>query len=191
MSDYRRLYQPGGSYFFTIVTHQRIKMFSLPDNMIRLKSGFDKVMKRHPFIMEAFVILPDHIHCIWRMPAGDSNYSIRWRLIKSYYSEGLNSPVNKWGEKDESTPSLCLLESADRHSIRVLHQTTISSSSLIKPFIASDVFSFRHKGIIADESQNFIFRTPVLQGGPSEPGPWDPPVLESSRNPSGAYPVQA
>jgi putative transposase len=54
MSDYRRLYQPGGSYFFTIVTHHRIKMFSLPDNITRLKSAFGKVMKRHPFTMEAF-----------------------------------------------------------------------------------------------------------------------------------------
>jgi putative transposase len=79
MSDYRRLYQPGGSYFFALVTHRRIKMLSLPENMIRLKSGFDKVMKRHPFIMEAFAILPDHLHCIWRMPAEDSNYSVRWR----------------------------------------------------------------------------------------------------------------
>ena len=100
MSEYRRLYQPGGSYFFTIVTHQRIEIFSLPDNITRLKSAFDKVMKRHPFIMEAFVILPDHIHCIWRMPAGDSNYSIRWRLIKSYFSGGFNHPVNKRGEKE-------------------------------------------------------------------------------------------
>jgi putative transposase len=88
MSEYRRLYQPGGSYFFTVVTHQRIKILSLPDNITRLKSAFDKVMKRHPFTIEAFVILPDHIHCIWRMPARDSNYSIRWRLIKSYFSGG-------------------------------------------------------------------------------------------------------
>ena len=100
MSEYRRLYQPGGSYFFTIVTHQRIKIFSLPDNITRLKAAFDKIMKRHPFIMEAFVILPDHIHCIWRMPAWDSNYSIRWRLIKSYFSGGFNHPVNKRGEKE-------------------------------------------------------------------------------------------
>ena len=65
-----------------------------------------------------------------------------------------------------STPSLCLLESADRHSIYVVHHTTISSSSFIRPFMASDAFSFRHRGIIADESQNLIFRPPALQGGP-------------------------
>jgi len=48
MSEYRRLYQQGGSYFFTLVTHQRIKMFSLSDNITRLKSAFDKVMKGTP-----------------------------------------------------------------------------------------------------------------------------------------------
>jgi len=99
MSEYRRLYQPGGSYFFTIVTYQQIQILSLPDNITRLKSAFDKVMKRHPFKMEAFVILPDHIHCIWQMPGWDSNYSTRWRLIKSYFSGGFNHPVNKRGEK--------------------------------------------------------------------------------------------
>src|SRR4030042_6446569 len=67
---------------------------------------------------------------------------------------------------DVSTPSLCLLESADRHSIYVVHHTTISSSFFIKPFTASDAFSFRHRGIIADESQNLISRPPALPRGP-------------------------
>ena len=99
MSEYRRIYQPGGSCFFTVVTHQRIKILSLPEHISRLKSSFDKVMKKHPYTMEAFVILPDHIHCLWRMPPSDSNYSIRWRLIKGYFSNGFNDPVNKRGEK--------------------------------------------------------------------------------------------
>ena len=100
MSEYRRLYQPGGSYFFTVVTHQRIKILSLPEHISRLKSSFAKVMEKHPYTMEAFVILPDHIHCLWRMPPSDSNYSIRWRLIKGYFSNGFNDPVNKRGEKE-------------------------------------------------------------------------------------------
>jgi len=100
MSEYRRIYQPGGSYFFTIVTHQRLQILSQPDNIVRLKSAFDRVMKKYPFTMEAFVILPDHIHCIWRLPSADSDYSTRWRLIKSHFSTGLNYPVNERGEKD-------------------------------------------------------------------------------------------
>jgi putative transposase len=99
MSEYRRLYQPGGSYFFTIVTYQRTKILSLPDNITRLKSAMDKVMGKYSFTMEAFVILPDHIHCIWRLPPGDSDYSTRWRLIKGHISIGINEPVNERGEK--------------------------------------------------------------------------------------------
>jgi len=99
MSEYRRLYQPGGSYFFTVVTHQRIRILSRPDHVIRLKSAFDKIMKKRPFIMEAFVFLPDHIHCIWRLPPGGSDYSTRWRLLKGYFSVGIDKPANNRGER--------------------------------------------------------------------------------------------
>ncbi|OGP63554.1 MAG: hypothetical protein A2169_04380 [Deltaproteobacteria bacterium RBG_13_47_9] len=67
----------------------------------------------------------------------------------------------------------------------------MSLSSFIKPVIASDAFSFRHKGMIAEESQNLIFPPPVLQGGPSARGPQDPLVWESSRSPSEGYPVKS
>lgn len=100
MSEYRRLYQPGGSYFFTVVTHKRQKILSSPDHILRLQSAFDRVKEKLPFTMEAFVILPDHIHCIWHMPPEDSDFSTRWRLIKSYFSTGVKGRVNVRGEKD-------------------------------------------------------------------------------------------
>ncbi len=62
MSEYRRLYEPGGFYFFTVVMHQRIKILCLPERISRLKSSFDKAMEKHPYTMKAFVILPDYIH---------------------------------------------------------------------------------------------------------------------------------
>jgi putative transposase len=43
-------------------------------------------MANHPFKIEAIVILPDHLHCLWTLPAGDADFSTRWRLIKSYFS---------------------------------------------------------------------------------------------------------
>jgi putative transposase len=43
-------------------------------------------MKRHSFKIDAFVLLPDHLHCIWTLPQGDSDLSTRWRLVKSYFS---------------------------------------------------------------------------------------------------------
>lgn len=100
MSEYRRLYQPGGSYFFTVVTHKRQKILSSPDHILRLQLAFDKVKEKFPFTMEAFVILPGHLHCIWNLPPGDSDFSTRWRLIKDYFSAGIKGPVNERGEKE-------------------------------------------------------------------------------------------
>ena len=43
-------------------------------------------MGKHPFEIDAFVLLPDHLHCIWTLPAGDRDFSTRWRLIKGNFS---------------------------------------------------------------------------------------------------------
>ncbi len=60
MSEYRRVYQPGGSYFFTLIRHQRIHL-SLRANFTRLHSALDNVMRKKPLTMEAFVFLPDGV----------------------------------------------------------------------------------------------------------------------------------
>ncbi|TLD40639.1 MAG: hypothetical protein JETT_3102 [Candidatus Jettenia ecosi] len=49
--------------------------------------------------MDAVVILPDHIHCIWRLPLDDDDFSTRWRLIKRYFSIGIDAPLTKRAEK--------------------------------------------------------------------------------------------
>jgi len=49
--------------------------------------------------MDAIVILPDHIHCIWQLPSGDADFSTRWRLIKRYFSTGVDAALNSKGEK--------------------------------------------------------------------------------------------
>jgi putative transposase len=83
---YRRARLKGGTYFFTVVTHKRVKIFTQSDNVELLRQAFRKVIKRHPFKVDAFVLLPDHLHCIWTLPQGDADFSTRWRLIKSYFS---------------------------------------------------------------------------------------------------------
>lgn len=85
MSDYKRAYQPGALYFFTVVTHQRRPIFSSHGNVKRLRDAFLFVRSKRPFKVEAIVVLPDHIHCIWRM-WDDPDFSLRWRLIKTYFS---------------------------------------------------------------------------------------------------------
>ncbi len=69
--EYRRAKTPGGTFFFTLVTHNRRKFLCTPENIILLRQAFREVMTHHPFKIEAIVILPDHLHCLWTLPAGD------------------------------------------------------------------------------------------------------------------------
>lgn len=99
MSDYRRAYSPGGTYFFTLVTHNRVKRFADPHEVERLRTAFRHVKERHPFVIDAIVVLPDHIHALWTLPAGDHDFSMRWRLVKHKFSVGAAAPINHRGEK--------------------------------------------------------------------------------------------
>ena len=86
MSNFKRFYLKGGCYFFTVVAHQRRRWLAMPEGRRRLREAIAHVRKRHPYSMDAIVLLPDHLHCIWRLPQGDSDFSIRWRLIKHHVS---------------------------------------------------------------------------------------------------------
>ena len=83
---YRRSTTPGATYFFTVVTHQRRPVFDNRQAVTRLRAAFRKTKQRHPFEIDAFVLLPEHIHCIWTLPEGDHDYSTRWGLIKSEFT---------------------------------------------------------------------------------------------------------
>jgi putative transposase len=84
--EYRRAKTPGGTFFFTVVTYNRRNFLCIPENIVLLRQAFRKVMTHHPFKIEAIVILPDHLHCLWTLPTGDEDFSTRWRFIKSYFS---------------------------------------------------------------------------------------------------------
>ena len=99
MSKYRRAFQPGGCYFFTVVTYNRHPWLIEEASITRLRLAFRNEMKARPFDMDAIVVLPDHLHCIWRLPQEDHDFSERWRQIKRFVSIGLNSTVNARGEK--------------------------------------------------------------------------------------------
>jgi putative transposase len=99
MSDYRRAYIPGGCFFFTVVTHHRQPLFAKGRNIDRLRDGFRRAMAKHPFRIDAIVILPDHLHSVWRLPEGDADFSLRWRLVKHYLAAGVPAATNRRGEK--------------------------------------------------------------------------------------------
>jgi putative transposase len=82
MSDYRRYFVPGGTYFFTIVTHHRRKIFSTADNIQRLREAIRVVKSELPFDINAAVVLPEHMHFLWTLPPGDDRYSKRIGRMK-------------------------------------------------------------------------------------------------------------
>ena len=88
MPDYRRLFIAGGTYFFTVNLLER-KQRLLTDNIVELRSAIARTKRRHPFRVEALVILPDHLHAILTLPPGDSNFPTRWRLIKTRFARSL------------------------------------------------------------------------------------------------------
>jgi len=82
MSRYRRADIPGATYFFTVVTDRRRPILCDAPVRAALRDAVKKVQSRHPFTIDAWVLLPDHLHTIWTLPAGDANYAMRWSLIK-------------------------------------------------------------------------------------------------------------
>ena len=86
--DYRRAYVKGGCYFFTVTLANR-KSDLLIQHIDLLRAAFKHVKQRHPFTIDAMVVLPDHLHCIWTLPEGDCDYAKRWGLIKIYFSKKL------------------------------------------------------------------------------------------------------
>ena len=86
MVQYRRNIVAGGTFFFT-VTLQNRRSSILIDHISFLKNAVRTVKNKHPFRVNAFVILPDHFHMIWTLPVGDSDYSTRMKLIKGYFSK--------------------------------------------------------------------------------------------------------
>ena len=82
MSNYRRANIKGAAYFFTVVTERRQSILTNDDVRQALRDAILKVRESHPFTIDAWVLLPDHLHCIWTLPEGDADFSTRWRLIK-------------------------------------------------------------------------------------------------------------
>ena len=87
MSQYLRFFQPGGTFFFTVVTHGRWPLFRHSNAIRFLGDVMRGVQEDSPFEMTAFVILPDHLHCMWTLPMGDFDFSSRWSRIKRKFTQ--------------------------------------------------------------------------------------------------------
>jgi putative transposase len=92
MPRYRRAKIAGGTFFFTVAIANRSDDL-LVREIDRLRASYRAVQSRHPFETIAICVLPDHLHALWSLPDGDSDFSRRWSLIKSGFSRGLASTM--------------------------------------------------------------------------------------------------
>ncbi len=85
---YRRAQVEGATYFFTVNLADRSSRL-LVDRVETLRESVRQVRKAHPFEIVAWVVMPNHLHTVWRLPDGDADYSTRWALIKAGFSRAV------------------------------------------------------------------------------------------------------
>ena len=88
MTNYRRMRVAGGTYFFTVKLCNP-KSQLLVEQVGALRAAFRTVMTAHPFVIDAIVIMPNHLHTLWTLPPEDCDYSTRWRQIKAAFSRAM------------------------------------------------------------------------------------------------------
>jgi putative transposase len=90
MTDYRRNFIAGGSFFFTVnLAERRLRL--LTEHFDELRTALRQTRRHHPFTIDAMVVLPDHLHAVWTLPENDPDFATRWRLIKSAFSRSLTT----------------------------------------------------------------------------------------------------
>ncbi|HUE93801.1 REP-associated tyrosine transposase [Pseudomonas sp.] len=88
MTEYRRIYRPGGTYFFTLTLADRRQDW-LISHIAALKQSVHAEQQRAPFSLQAWVVMPEHLHLLMRLPDGDHDFSNRIRRIKGNFSREL------------------------------------------------------------------------------------------------------
>jgi putative transposase len=88
MPNYRRARVPGARYFFTVALADR-DSDALVANINSLRAALRIARKARPFAIDAIVVLPDHLHCIWTLPEGDSDFALRWAHAKTLFAQNI------------------------------------------------------------------------------------------------------
>jgi REP-associated tyrosine transposase len=113
MSDYRRNYTPGGTFFFTVVTQDRRPILGSDTARNCLREALREEQARRTFEIVGIVLLPDHLHTVWTLPGNDANFSVRWSRIKERFTR---SYLASGGEEAFQT------QSRQRHRERAVWQ---------------------------------------------------------------------
>jgi putative transposase len=98
MTAYRRLRLPGATYFFTVCLEDRTSTV-LIEHIDLLRFAYAKTIREMPVTCHAMVILPDHLHAIWTLPADDTDFSERWRRIKARFSHAVGGTLPRCDSK--------------------------------------------------------------------------------------------
>jgi len=95
MPNYRRAKVPGGTYFFTANTYRRQAFLTDADVRAALRDAIGTIRHTHPFRIDAWVLLPDHLHALWTLPPDDHDFSHRWRVIKRLVTQGCGARLHR------------------------------------------------------------------------------------------------
>jgi putative transposase len=95
MPDYRRVRIPGGTYFFTVNLLERYPNDLLVRHIDILRNAVRRVHRNNPFHIDAWVVLPDHLHAVWTLPPEDADYANRWRTIKQHFSRAIEKTEHR------------------------------------------------------------------------------------------------
>ena len=93
MRQFIRAGTAGATYFFTLTLQDRGARW-LTDHVDLLRAAVGQVKTRHPFDIEAMVVLPEHLHALWRMPVDDPDFSTRWMLVKQHFTRMLGAAAS-------------------------------------------------------------------------------------------------
>lgn len=93
MPNYVRARVEGGTYFFTLATRNRLPVLTNDTVRHALREAVETTRARWPFAVDAWVLLPDHLHCLWTLPEDDADFSRRWATVKRLTTQAVGYPV--------------------------------------------------------------------------------------------------
>jgi len=152
MSNYLRPRIPGATIFFTVCLEGRGQSL-LTENIDLLRWSYRRMCNDYPVTTEAIVVLPDHIHCVWTLPAGDDDYSTRWRLVKARFSRGLPFGQRRASHRARSERGIWqrrVWEQHIRSEIGLQNAIRQCWNDPVKHGLADDPFAWPHSSIHRD-----------------------------------------
>lgn len=94
MSNYIRPQRSGACVFLTMTLADRGSRL-LVEQIEALRAAVRKTRVERPFEINAWVVMPDHMHCVWTLPEGDDGYAVRVGLIKARFSRAVPMGVRR------------------------------------------------------------------------------------------------